>query len=275
MREPGYDKVNPIARACLENALTHAKEVLADVHSDQDTVNEAWAALVCGVHYLSMTSDTSILESLVEQAEKVEAELDQYRGDKEAFQNALYAARVVLVDDTALDARITAATEALEAAMSALSRIPESLDLSMLQLMIETPQLVDLDKYVEDGKAEFNADLISAVAVQEEPESQEQIDQATIDLEDACLALRLKADESLLQELRDFVSAVEAADLSLYSPSVRVQIEECKVLVMNALSAHDSGEQELDQTSAAKLAQTDRKGMDLLEQITKPADSSA
>lgn len=271
MREP----VNPIARACLENALTYAKEVLADVHSDQDTVNEAWAALVRGVHYLSMTSDTSILESLVEQAEKVEAELDQYRGDKKAFQNALYAARVVLVDDTALDARITAATEALEAAMSALSRIPESLDLSMLQLMIEIPQLVDLDKYVEDDKAEFNADLISAVAVQEEPESQEQIDQATIDLEDACLALRLKADESLLQELRDFVSAVEAADLSLYSPSVRVQIEECKVLVMNALSAHDSGEQELDQTSAAKLAQTDRKGMDLLEQITKPADSSA
>lgn len=275
MREPGYDKVNPIARACLENALTHAKEVLADVHSDQDTVNEAWAALVRGVHYLSMTSDTSILESLVEQAEKVEAELDQYRGDKEAFQNALYAASVVLVDDTALDARITAATEALEAAMSALSRIPESLDLSMPQVMIETPQLVDLDKYVEDGKAEFNAALISAVAVQEEPESQEQIDQATIDLEDACLAMRLKADESLLQELRDFVSAVEAADLSLYSPSVRIQIEECKVLVMNALSAHDSGEQELDQTCAVKLAQTVRKGMVLLEQITKPADSSA
>lgn len=266
MADPDYSKVNGIARKYLEEALADALSVQADPQASQESINEAWARLVRGVHFLSMTSDPSVLESLVSQAAQIEKELDHYRGDTEAFAAALEAARAVLADPAALDERIMAAAQALDAAMQALTRIPDGLDTSMLDLMIETAQLVDLDRYVEEGKTEFTAALAAAIAVQKAPESQQQVDQAAADLEDAYLALRLKADESLVQQLRDFLSAVESMDLSMYTDSVLVQIEECRAPIEAALKAHDSGQHELDQPTALKLAKTAEKGMQLLGQ---------
>ena len=261
---PEYANVNGIVKEFFETALSEAQIVLNDENADQETVNAAWKKLTDAVHYLSFTSNKELLTSLVEQAEVMEAELDQYTGDTANFQIALDNAREVLNSETALDARIDEACRLLQAAMDGLTRKPaEEIDTHILELLVEysTAAEEDLDSYVEAGKAEFTAALDAARTVLEDPADQKTVDDAAAVLHEAYLNLRLKADEALLQELKDFVALYENMDASLFSADELAMLKNTYTMITSALDDVDN----LDQETAVKYAAFARKASDLIK----------
>ena len=88
-------------------------------------------------------------------------------------------------------------------------------DKAALKEAIDLGGRYDLDKYVEDGKAEFTEALEKAKEVYENGNAlQEEVTSAWQDLVDAISELRLKADKTNLEEL---LKAVEGLDLSIYT----------------------------------------------------------
>ena len=258
-----YVNVNGIVKEFFEAALSEAQIVLNDETADQETVNAAWQKLTDAVHYLSFTSNKELLTSLIEKAEVMEAELDQYTGDTANFQLALDNAREVLNSETALDARIDETCRLLQAAMDGLTRKPAAeIDTHILELLVEysTAAEADLDSYVEAGKAEFTAALEAARTVLEDPADQKSVDDAAAVLHEAYLNLRLKADEALLQELKDFVALYENMDASLFSAEELTMLKNTYNMITVALNDADN----LDQDTAAKYAVFARKGSDLI-----------
>lgn len=261
-----YTHVHPLVKEKFEAALANAKAVYENPKAAQSEINAAWIELCEAVHYLSFTSDKSLLEEMVNQAEIIESELDQYTGDTAAFQEALDAAREVLDNPNALDASIEKALEALEQAMSSLSRKPsEELDLSVLRMLVTVSDDLDLDAYMETGKAEFSQALAEAKAVLEAPESQEQIDAMVNTLHGAYLNLRLKADESLLQALAAFVETVNNMDLSAYSSIQVEQLNQITREITAALDNHAKKAPELGQKEALELKVLMEKGQKILD----------
>ena len=88
-------------------------------------------------------------------------------------------------------------------------------DKTDLEMALELAEMIDLNKYVEAGQAEFLAAKEAAETVLADGDAmQEETDQAWGDLVEAMEALRLKADKSVLQDL---ISQMEGLDLSGYT----------------------------------------------------------
>ena len=258
-----YANVNGIVKEFFEDALNNAQIVLNDEKADQATVNAAWRKLTDAVHYLSFTSNKELLASLIQEAEVMEAELDQYTGDTENFVLALDHARDIMKSETALDDSINEACRMLQAAMDALTRKPvDEIDTSILELLVEygSAAEADLDRYVENGKDAFLEALEAARTVLEDPADQKTVDDAAADLHEAYLALRLKADEALLQDLKDFVALYEAMDASLFSADELKMLTNTYNMITTALEDEDN----LDQDTAVRFAAFARKGSDLI-----------
>lgn len=211
--------LHPKVKANFEKALSDAQRVLADSSADQAAVDATWQQLAAAIHMLSFTQDKSGLQALVDECAALD--LGQYEDDeaKTAFEAALAQAEAVLADEDALDeTSIQPALAALSQAKAALTpKAEEDLDLSVLRLLVESTQDTDLDRYLSDGAAVFAAALEEAGAVLASPESQSQVDEAVNTLHQAWMNLRLKADESLLEQLRAALAALEAADPAVYS----------------------------------------------------------
>lgn len=202
------EHLNAIVLGQFNEALEEARGILEDVSVSQERVNASWLRLTSLIHMIDFTADKTELQTLVEQMSAVD--LDKYEDGevKDAFVSALESARNVLKDETALDERITAALENLKAAFGNLRADVSDLDTSMLELLIETADGLDLDAYVEAGKEELRSTLAQAKGVLENPESQQQIDESALALHQAYLNLRLKADEALLANIRQTMADV-------------------------------------------------------------------
>ena len=272
MQKPAYENLNEIVKTRLEAALAKAKKVEADPAALQTEVNEAWNELTELIHYLDFTADKSALSELVSQAALMEAELDQYTGDKEEFTAALANARAVLESETALDETIQAATERLQNAMNGLERIVVELNKTVLNILIDTVSAADLDSYLDDGKAEFSAVLSEAITVRDSAETQEQIDEAVIKLHSAWLNLRLKADESLLEELRGFVASTLSLDEADYAPEAWNTICSARFMIASAMEDHDSGAKPLSAADAEALNQVRLEAQNLIDHKTDTPD---
>lgn len=262
-----YAHVNGIVKEFFEAALSEAQAVLNDADATQEEVNAAWSKLSSAVHYLSFTSNKELLASLTEQAEAMEAELDQYTGDKENFLTALENARDVLASDTALDARIEDACRLLQAAMDGLNRKPaEEIDTHILELLVSMSEKAEaaLDDYVEAGQAEFLSALEAARDVLADPKDQKSVDDAAAVLHEAYLNLRLKADESILEELRSFVALYEAMDPSLFSAEELTLLQGTYDMISLALDNHELKSPELDLEAGTRLLGFARTAADLI-----------
>lgn len=276
--EDGFAKVHPIVKAKFESALAAANAVYADESAAQAEVNDAWIALCDAIHYLSFTADKSLLTEMVAQAEIVAGEIGNYDGDTDAFLAALEAAKAVLENENALDPSIEEALNNLSNAMDALTRKPDvELDLSILRMLVQVCDELDLSAYIENGKYEFTAALAGAKAVLEAPESQDQIDAAVESLHGAYLNLRLKADEGLLKDLAAFVKQVDAIDEGSYS---KEQVKELKAIqkkIGEALANHAQKSPELDLEGANSLKADLERGKAILasgKQNVSAADSN-
>lgn len=268
--EASYEHVNDIVKNFFETALEEAKTVAADETADQETVNAAWAKLAEAVHYLGFTSDKGALSVLVSESAEIRDNIDDYEGDTEAFLTALTEAEAVLASDTALDESINAAKDKLQAAKDALKKKDvEEIDTSVLETLVAECDKTDLTKYIRDGQDEFKAALEAAKAVLADPKTQKDVDDATTILHTAYMNLRLKADESLIAGLKNFVKLYEAADPAQFTEEEWATVTEAYDAVLEGLLKADFDN--LDQEEGEKLKKLADEATDILTRVDKSA----
>ena len=202
----------PEVQDIFNEALEAANTVYADIHATQAEIDEAWSDLMDALHLLSFEEgDTSALESLIDVADLID--LDQYFGDKDAFTEALEAAKDVCGEEHPLAADVDEAYNNLYDAMMSLTRLA---DKSSLQAAVDKADSLDLNDYTDnDAKAALPDALEAAKEVlADETASQEAVDEQTIALNDILMGLRRKADKS---ELNSILSKAQAVDTSEYT----------------------------------------------------------
>lgn len=124
--------------------------------------------------------------------------------------------------------------------------------------------------------------LQNAKTVRAEAETQEEIDAAVLQLNTAWLNLRLKADESLVEALRGFVTMTLSLNEADFSAENWGVISMARNTIQTALEQHDAGTKELSAADAEELkalmetAQNVIDGkQDAPEENKKPADNTA
>lgn len=260
--DASYNNVNDIVKAKFEAALDAAKAAAASEEATQDEVNAAWMELTEMIHYLGFTSNKAALADLVAAAQDIYDNIADYEGDLDAFKAAYEHAKEVLESDTALDASIEEARQALEDAMAGVSRKEVVLDKALLEYLVGTCSEIEpllSEKYIEAGQAEFLEELTKARDVLVHATTQAEIDNAVSDLGRAYLNLRLKADESILKELQSFLAESANIDRSKFTPEQLEDIDDVRARVTDALNKHYERNPELAADDAAALhAETQR-----------------
>lgn len=203
--EGALEGVNELVVQAFHERLANAKEVLADKSATQAEVNAAWSALAEVIQMLDFRSDKSELADLLQQARSMD--ISHCSAENQALMaEAIAYGQQVLDDPKALNEQSIA--EAVNKLKAAIEACKEVLDTSLLALLIENTESVDLSQYLESGQAEFAAALEQAKAVLAAPESQEQIVEATTTLHQAWMNLRLKPDESLVKALQNLTASL-------------------------------------------------------------------
>lgn len=254
--------LNPLVREAFEEALAEAVRVYEDPTADQDTVNAAWRNLSDKIHLLNFTSDKTELLALIAQAEELNP--DAYEEEsRAAFLEALEFAKTVAEDPAALDEQsIAEAISRLQAAMDALVK-KDTLDLSLLQTLVNAVKDTDLSQYTSAGQDEFTAALAEAQMLLTSAETQDQVNASVARLHSAWLALRLKPSEEVLEELRGFQTMVLSLDLELFSAEQKEAILDVKNRVDAALN-----NPELSAAEAETLAKEVREQISVIEDVT-------
>ena len=201
--------VHPLVLQRLDEAMEQASQILEDPKASKEEILDAWRALTNAIQMLDFTSDKTELLALIAQMEQVDLSLYEDDEARAAFVAALEAAKAVADSDTALDeTSIQPAIQALRDAFTALNPAVPDVDVTLLQLLVETASQIDRSAYMSDGLAEFEAALTHAQAILDHPESQSVVDEALTTLHQTWLSLRLKADEDLLSKLTETRAAL-------------------------------------------------------------------
>lgn len=136
---------------------------------------------------------------------------------------------------------------------------------------MNTVQNIDRNAYASSGLEAFETALEQAQSVLDSPESQEAVDTVATNLNAAWIGLRLKAGESLLQQLNQNLEALEAMDLSVFSAPLQTRARTLMANVSAYLSAPEQEKAE-GEILLAELQEV-RKEMEAQkpEEIQKPA----
>lgn len=270
--EEDLEHVHPLVVEEFQSALAEARALLADDAATQSQVDAAWRRLVQAVQMLDFTSDKSLLNTLIAQAEEIEASLDQYEEEgKEEFLAALAAARETAASETALDASIQAAAQRLEQAMNALSRKEISTDL-LAWLIGSTEKAAEAD-YTPETWSRFAETLAQAKAVLEAPESQAQVDAMVTSLNESWMQLRLKPSEEMLREMEAFLQTVETLDLEAMPLSLRTAFAALKEETVQALGNPELSHQEAEALIEKQRALLETAGITAPD--TKPGNKDS
>lgn len=232
-------------------ALADAKTVYGDKDASiQDTVL-AYDALLDQLHNLDFVAgDKTELGAMIRMAEA--ANLDTYLSDgKQAFMDALEAARGVYEDGDALQADIDNAYQTLFDTFMAL--VPKA-DKAILDALIAKAESLQLDQYIETGKDALAKALLNAKAVSAYEEAvQQDVDSAAKALSDAMKALRKAASK---ENLSGVYAEAEGYDLSLYTDDsvqpLRALMDTAKALLEDPNL--DETQQDKVDTTAADLS---------------------
>lgn len=214
-----WSHVHPKVKAFFDQSLANARNLLADADASNEDLQKAWADLTKAIQMSGFTADKSALEALVRQAEAIDLSGIPEGAKKEAFTAALANAKAVLANEDALDeTSIVPAYQQLAAAMEALEETGELNTLLLDLLISQAKEAIDNPQAYLDSCMEALRPVYSqALAVQANPQSQDEIDLAVSALHNAWLGMRLKADENLLKDLAgkaETLSALLSADLN-------------------------------------------------------------
>ena len=212
--KPEYQYVVPIVKQKLEEALEAAEKVYADENATQAQVDTVCDKLLEMIHYLSYTGNSKSLQALVKAAEDINVDVYTEESVK-AFRAALEEAVELLKDENALQYELDAAQQKLQEAMEGLTIIP--VDKSKLAKAVKEAQkyVEKLNEYTPQSAELFQGALDAAKAVlDDEKATQEQVEHAFVNLQNAIFNLRLIPNKDKLEEL---LSKAENIDLSLYT----------------------------------------------------------
>lgn len=137
--------------------------------------------------------DKSGLQALIEQAEAVDRE--KYTEDTVAVLEEKLAAAKEVLDNAKNQDEITAAEEALKAALDNLALKPPVLDKTQLESLIEQASKIDTTKYTEESVKALEEALASAKNILETAKTQEEIASAEAGLKSAIDGLTEKPVE--------------------------------------------------------------------------------
>lgn len=219
--QDGLQDVNELVIRNFETRLAQAQAVLENANASQNAVDEAWQNLSSAIHMLNMKTDKRELLALIAQAEALDLDAYADGAAKDSFLQALDYAKQTAASPTALsEISISQAVAGLRNAMDALEAVqPADLDYTILDLVLEEAQKINLEDYLPLGQDLFEQKKAEALAVKEQAESQTEIDQAAAALHEAYLNLRLRPDESVLQALREFSALVKSLDAAMFTDS--------------------------------------------------------
>ena len=207
--EADKDAMLPAVLEAMENAIAAAQEIIDNPTATQTEIDQAWSGLLDALHCIDFVKgDKTYLEELVAIAEQID--LNEFTSAyNEEFNTAFVDAQDVLADENAMEDEINAAADALEQALLGLVR---RADTSELEAVIAKAKGLNLDEYVEAGKAEMAQALEAAnVIVEDRDATQEDVDNAAITLTEALAAMRKIADKDALRAL---IASMETVDLS-------------------------------------------------------------
>ena len=180
-------------------ALANAQDILAKVHSGdasvtQDMVDNAWQELVTVMQYLSFKQgDKTDLDKVIALADTMNADLSVYLDEgKDAFTDALDAAKAVQADGDAMQEDVNNAWQNLLTAMAGLQRVP---DKTALEELLSKAAILNENDYEAASFAVFRTVFAEAKAVYEDDQANaEEVKTATQNLEGAIAKLTPAAE---------------------------------------------------------------------------------
>ena len=166
------------------------------------------------------------------------------------FADAIAKGEAVMADENATRDEVIDAAADLMFAIHALGM--KAADKTDLEMALELAGMIDLDKYVEAGQAEFLSAKEAAEAVMADGDAmQEETNAAWDALVEAMEALRLKADKSVLQDLVDQVSDTDLSGYTEESVSVfRAALASANAILADASLSEDD-QAEVDEAKEA------------------------
>lgn len=203
----------PASWTVLTQALKKAEEIRDKENSTQAKIDEASAQLAAAMRALVERVDFTRLQHAVEQADALN--IDEYLPQgKDAFVQALAAARNVLKNGNATQKEIDATYNILMTAMSELRLIPDKTE---LRAFIDKCSLLFPDDFTPSSWEVFQNALVHAKAVYDNPNAtQEDVDEAYTSLKNALEGLIRLTDKS---ELEALIAEAESYDAEKYTPS--------------------------------------------------------
>lgn len=267
MRKIDEETILPAVKEAMEKALANAAEVEENLASTQEEIDEAWSTLLKALHCIDFVKgDKSQLNYRIDVAEQMD--LNDYTTlYVEEFRIALIDAKKVAADENAMDDEITEAADRLEQAMLALVH---RADISYLELMISTAKGLDLDAYVDDGKAELAEVLAAAEQLADDRDAvQSDVNDAVDALAEALSNLRKTANKDAL---KGTIRTAESIDLSGYTAKSVARLQEALGNAKAAEGDNTLGEE--DQPFVDARTEELQGAIDGLEKENKTHNSS-
>ena len=208
-----YANVIPSVKERFDAALEKANEAAAELTATQAEIDEAWSGLMDMIHLLSFApGDKTELNTLLEIARALE-EADFTPESWENYLPAYEAAEEVAADEEALAGDIEKACDDLRAAFDQLVRVT---DFSMLQMVVDKANSLDLNLYIDDeAMAAFKDVLAEAEELLANANAEQaDVDAKALELSDAMAALRKIPNKD---ELNKLIAEMERKDLDGYT----------------------------------------------------------
>jgi beta-glucosidase-like glycosyl hydrolase len=215
--EPFEADYTPESWAPLAQALATARELAAAAHPSEFEIAAVLAALDAAVDGLEPATDASALRALIDYADWVVANSDQFlSANVPNLVAAITQARTVLGQPDATQAQLTAAALAL---FDVIATVLPKGDKTLLNKLIQFADGLDSARYTPASWAPVAAALTAARTVAAAAEAaQTELEDAYNALRDATTALVLKASKAGLQSAIAVAEAILAA-ADQYSPS--------------------------------------------------------
>lgn len=208
------NKVVPVVKEAFMAAFDAAEEVYGDPSATQQGIDDAWIRLMDRIHLLSFTPGGKIdLEDLIKTALTL-YENDYITAAWDKFEVALAETQKIMADENALQNDVDQAHDALYRAMVALLEAGRA-DRTQLDEVMEQAESINLDEYLDTGKAAFIAALEAAQAIGSDA-TQAEVNAAAQELSTAMSALRKIPKR---EELEGLLARMDQTDLSDYTAS--------------------------------------------------------
>lgn len=203
----------PNSWAAFIQTLQKAEEIRDKEDAAQAEIDEASIQLAAAMDALTYRADFTELQHIVDKADALN--IDEYLPQgKDAFFQALAAAREVLKNGNATQAEINTAYEALASAMLELRLIPEKTELGAL---IDKCSVLFPDDYTPSSWEMFQNALLNAQTVYDNPNAtQEDVNNAYASLKNAVEALVVRTDK---ESLKAIIAEAEHLDAEKYTPA--------------------------------------------------------